>query len=75
MALLSAATANPLDALPRRLDELPDGLEIVAYCRGEFCAMAHDAARLLRAEGRRATVLGEGMLEWRAAGQPMASRP
>ena len=68
------AVSIPLDELPGRLDELPEGLEIVAYCRGEFCAMAHDAARLLVAVGRRASAFGEGMLEWRAAGQPVASR-
>jgi DNA-binding transcriptional ArsR family regulator/rhodanese-related sulfurtransferase len=72
---IPGAISIPLDALPGRLGELPDGLAIVAYCRGEFCAMAHDAAGLLRAEGHRATVLGEGMLEWRAAGQPVATSP
>jgi DNA-binding transcriptional ArsR family regulator len=31
----------PLEELERRLDELPTGVEVIAYCRGPFCAYAH----------------------------------
>ena len=46
---------------------------MVAYCRGAYCVMSHDAVRLLRERGRRAEVLAEGMLEWRAAGEQVAA--
>jgi hypothetical protein len=45
----------------------------VAYCRGAYCVLAHDAVRLLTAHGRRAVRLAEGMLEWRLADEPVAA--
>src|ERR671930_573463 len=48
-----------------RLAELPADHEIVAYCRGPFCAYAHQAVRELRAAGRDARRLEEGWPEWR----------
>lgn len=45
--------------------------EIVAYCRGAYCVLAHDAVRLLRAHGRPARRLQDGMLEWRVDGLPV----
>lgn len=69
---IPGAVSIPLNELVGRLDELPDGLEIVAYCRGEFCAMAHEAVRLLASMDLRASVFGEGMLEWRAASRTVA---
>lgn len=71
-AHIPGAISVPLAELVDRLEELPLDREIVAYCRGEFCVLAHEAARVLRASGRRAAALGEGMLEWRAAGRAVA---
>ncbi len=47
------------------------GREVVAYCRGAWCVMAHDAVRLLRARGTSARRLEDGMLEWRTHGHPV----
>jgi rhodanese-related sulfurtransferase/DNA-binding transcriptional ArsR family regulator len=69
---IPGARSLPVDELADRLDEVPEDAEVVAYCRGEFCVMSHDAVQLLRRHGRRAAVLSEGMLEWRAAGEPIA---
>lgn len=66
------AVSIPLDQLEDRLSELPARAEIVAYCRGANCVLAHDAVRLLRHRRRRATRLAEGMLEWRLANLPVA---
>lgn len=66
------AVSIPLDQLENRLSELPADTEIVAYCRGANCVLAHDAVRLLRRHRRRATRLAEGMLEWRLANLPVA---
>jgi rhodanese-related sulfurtransferase len=68
---IPGAVSVPLDELPARLDELPDGSEIVAYCRGAYCVLARDAVRLLRASGRAARPLRDGMLEWRLDGLPV----
>ena len=62
----------PIDDLPGALDELEDGVEIVAYCRGPYCVYADDAVRLLRARGRAARRLDVGFPEWRRAGLPVA---
>jgi rhodanese-related sulfurtransferase len=63
----------PIDELPSRLAELPADVEVVARCRGAYCVFAHDAVRLLTAQGRRAVRLDDGMLEWHLADQPVAT--
>jgi rhodanese-related sulfurtransferase/biotin operon repressor len=70
---IPGALSVPLDELPDRLSELPADVEVVAYCRGAYCVLAHDAVRLLAAHGRRAVRLAEGMLEWRLAQQPVTA--
>jgi rhodanese-related sulfurtransferase/predicted transcriptional regulator len=64
---IEGARSIPLAELERRLAELPPEAEVVAYCRGPFCAYAHEAVRQLRAEGRSASRLTEGWPEWRLA--------
>ena len=51
---IEGAVSIPMDELDERLKELPKDLEIVAYCRGPFCAFAHDAVRRLTGSGREA---------------------
>jgi rhodanese-related sulfurtransferase len=65
---IEGARSIPLSELERRLTELPADTEVVAYCRGPFCAFAHEAVRRLQAEGRRARRLEDGWPEWRLAG-------
>jgi rhodanese-related sulfurtransferase/DNA-binding HxlR family transcriptional regulator len=64
---IDGALSIPLDELDERLAELPADREIVAYCRGEFCAYAHEAVRALRAAGRPAWRLDGGWPEWHLA--------
>ncbi|MFF9331099.1 MULTISPECIES: ArsR/SmtB family transcription factor [Streptomyces] len=68
---IPGALSIPVDELAERIDELPEDLEIVAYCRGEYCVLAHDAVRLLTDLGRRAIRLTDGMLEWRLSELPV----
>lgn len=70
---IPGALSVPLDDLADRLAGLPADQEIVAYCRGAYCVLAHDAVRLLTAHGRPASRLADGMLEWRLAGLPVAT--
>ena len=67
---IKGARSIPIDELENRLAELPADREIVAYCRGPFCAYAHEAVRRLQAAGRPARRLEEGWPEWRLARQP-----
>lgn len=64
---IEGATSIPLDELDERIAELPPGRDVVAYCRGPFCAFAHEAVRRLNAAGRSARRLEEGWPEWRLA--------
>ena len=65
---LPGAVSIPVGELRRRLAELPADREIVAYCRGPYCAFAHEAVELLRQEGFSARRLEDGLPEWEAAG-------
>lgn len=69
---IPGAVSVPPDELQRRLDDVPDGVEVVTYCRGQFCVFADDAVRALAACGRRAARLEDGFPEWRRAGLPVA---
>jgi DNA-binding transcriptional ArsR family regulator len=64
---IDGARSIPIDELERRIDELPADIEVIAYCRGPFCAYAHEAVRSLQARGRSARRLKEGWPEWRLA--------
>jgi rhodanese-related sulfurtransferase len=68
---LPGAIHIPLEELADRLAELPHDREIVAYCRGRYCVLAHDAVRLLNAHGLTARRATDGVLEWRTAGLPV----
>ena len=71
---IKGARSIPLDELEERLAELPDDHEVVAYCRGPFCAYAHEAVRRLRDAGRGARRLEEGWPEWQLAESRAARR-
>jgi rhodanese-related sulfurtransferase/DNA-binding HxlR family transcriptional regulator len=62
---IDGARSIPIDELEGRLTELPSDREVIAYCRGPFCAYAHEAVRRLRAAGRPARRLQEGWPEWK----------
>lgn len=68
---IPGALSIPVDQLADRIAELPARAEVVAYCRGAYCVLAHDAVRLLRERGRSAVRLTDGMLEWRLAELPV----
>jgi rhodanese-related sulfurtransferase/DNA-binding HxlR family transcriptional regulator len=64
---VEGARSIPLEELEQRLAEVPADREVVAYCRGPFCAYAHEAVRRLRDSGRTARRLREGWPEWQLA--------
>jgi rhodanese-related sulfurtransferase len=69
---IPGAVSVPPEEIEQRLAELPDGVEVVAYCRGPFCVFADDAVRQLSAAGWRARRLEDGFPQWRQAGLPVA---
>jgi len=72
-AHVAGAISVPLEELEQRLRELPRDREIVAYCRGPYCAFAPEAVRTLRENGYAARHLADGLPEWAAAGHDLES--
>jgi rhodanese-related sulfurtransferase/DNA-binding HxlR family transcriptional regulator len=71
---IDGSLSIPIGELSDRLGELPEDGEIVAYCRGPFCAYAHRAVRELRGAGRSARRLEGGWPEWKLAQTTNATR-
>ncbi|MDF8335466.1 ArsR/SmtB family transcription factor [Novosphingobium cyanobacteriorum] len=65
---LPGALNIPLSELTDRLADLPDGQEVVAYCRGPWCVLSFEAVAALRARGLHSRRLVDGFPEWKAAG-------
>jgi rhodanese-related sulfurtransferase/DNA-binding transcriptional ArsR family regulator len=59
------AVSIPLSQLKKRINELPKGKTIVAYCRGPLCVMAIDAVKMLRGRDFKAVRMEEGYTEWK----------
>ena len=68
---IPGAVNMPVSEIKKRLNEIPKGQEIVAYCRGPYCLMAFEAVVELRKKGRNARRLEDGFPEWRSAGLPV----
>jgi rhodanese-related sulfurtransferase/predicted transcriptional regulator len=68
---IAGARSIPIERLATDIKQLPDGIEVVAYCRGPYCVFADDAVRLLRRRSRPARRLEDGFPEWRRADLPV----
>jgi rhodanese-related sulfurtransferase len=60
----------PMNELPARLGEVPEGREIVAVCKAGM--RSFNAAAWLRQMGRSAVSMRGGMDQWKALGLPVA---
>ena len=69
---IPGAMSVPLDDLQDRMQQLPAGVDVVAYCRGPYCVLAREAITRLRAAGFSARRLEDGFPEWKRAGLPVA---
>jgi rhodanese-related sulfurtransferase len=66
-------TLIPLDELPSRVNELPQGQPILVVCRsGNRSQVGRD---ILLGAGFIATSMNGGMNDWRASGYPIVSGP
>ncbi|MCC6129128.1 MAG: ArsR family transcriptional regulator [Acidobacteria bacterium] len=71
---IPGAVSIPFGELEQRLDEIPPGRKVVAYCRGPYCVLAAESVKALRAHGVRAVRLKDGFPEWRDAGLPVETQ-
>ena len=68
---LPQAINIPITKIKNQLDQLPQGIEVIAYCRGPYCVLAFDAIELLRSHGYKARRLEDGFPEWKLQGLPV----
>jgi rhodanese-related sulfurtransferase len=68
---IPGAISIPLPELKRRINEIPQNSEVIAYCRGPYCVLSAEAMNILREAGLIALRLKEGLPEWREAGLPV----
>jgi rhodanese-related sulfurtransferase/biotin operon repressor len=59
------ALSLPLRELEEKVKTIPRNAEVVAYCRGPYCVLAHDAVERLRKRGIRAYHWRQGVLDWK----------
>lgn len=59
------AVSLPLRDLEEKVKTIPRNTEVVAYCRGPYCVLAHDAVQRLRKRGIRAYHWRQGVLDWK----------
>jgi len=69
---IRGAVSIPIADLKSRLGHIPDGADVVAYCRGPYCVYADEAVRMLQRKGVTAARLEDGFPEWAAARLPVA---
>src|SRR5262245_50990283 len=66
---IAAALLIPLNEVPQRLGEIPQGREVVCVCKMGMRSM--NAAAFLRQRGHDAKNMAGGMAAWTAAGLPV----
>ena len=65
---LPGAVSIPMTELKSKIKSLSADKEIIAYCRGKYCVMAPEAAKILIAKGFKTTIMQDDVNSWRFAG-------
>ncbi|GGK73922.1 ArsR/SmtB family transcription factor [Mangrovihabitans endophyticus] len=68
---LPGAVSVPAAELESRLDAMPAGREIIAYCQGPYCVLSPRMVRLLHAHDVAARPLSGGITRWQRQGHPV----
>lgn len=61
---IEGAVSVPMEELDLYLQQLPRDKEVVAYCRGQFCAFSAIAAQKMKEQGFRAYRMAKSIHEW-----------
>ena len=70
---LPGAISIPLSELRRRIDEVPEDADVIAYCEGPYCLASARAVRQLLESGRGATRIDGGLARWVRVGGPLTA--
>lgn len=65
------AISIPLGELENNLDKIPKGVELITYCRDNYCILADKAMAILFREGFHVRRLDIGFIDWKLAGLPI----
>ncbi len=68
---LPHAVNMPLGELGLNIYNLPNDIELAAYCRGSFCFKAREAAKIFAQHGRCLHVIPTGVMEWVSQGKKL----
>jgi len=71
---IPGAVSIPLKELKEKLNDLQTDKEIVAYCRGPYCVLAAEAAKILSKKGFNVVILKEDVNSWGAVGLPVETQ-
>ncbi|RIL42943.1 ArsR family transcriptional regulator [Staphylococcus gallinarum] len=59
------AISIPLEDLQEKLSDLPQNVQIAAYCRGNLCLTSLEAVEILNKKGYKAFKLEDNVLDWK----------
>lgn len=65
------AVSLTLPDIKEKKYKLPKRKEIIAYCRGKYCVLAAEAAKLLNAKGYKVTIMDDDVIHWKELGMPV----
>ncbi|WP_341257750.1 MULTISPECIES: ArsR/SmtB family transcription factor [Gordonia] len=68
---VEGAVSIPVADLDRRIAELPESADVVAYCSGPYCLASADAVAVLVGLGRSAKRVDGGITAWVRSGRPL----
>jgi len=68
---IPGALPIPLELLDQNRSSFTKDQELIAYCRGPYCALSDQAIRRLQELGYKAKKLNVGFPEWKQAGFPV----
>ncbi|MER5275604.1 metalloregulator ArsR/SmtB family transcription factor [Streptomyces sp. NPDC002809] len=66
-----SAISLPAAELRQKMDSIPRGVEVIAYCQGPYCVLSPDLVRLLRSHEIPARPLEGGITRWQREGGPL----
>ena len=70
---IAGAVSVPLKEIKEENIRLPKEKDIIAYCRGPYCVLAAEAAKILSSKGYKVRVMKDDVNTWRNLGYAVAN--